>query len=143
VGRDIELTSVVPETLEQWAQDLRADGYASVPVRRKFAAARVFFTFWVRRRVIEKSPMWGIRLDLGRERVLPRNLNGADATKLIEKVWQGLEIPVGPVSRTSDSRFLRLRNVAALEILFATGMRVGELVALRVQDWWKRRSALL
>jgi len=57
VGRDADLSAVIPETLEQWTQDTRAEGYASVPIRRKFATARV--TFRVRRKVVGKSPMWG------------------------------------------------------------------------------------
>ena len=35
----------------------------------------------------------------------------------------------------SDRGFLRIRDVAAVEILFATGMRVGQLVSLCTADW--------
>jgi site-specific recombinase XerD len=69
----------------------QSDGYASVSIRRKFATARVFFEYWVRRKSIGQSPLWEIRLDLGRERVLPRSLTGADIKKLIEEVWRDLE----------------------------------------------------
>jgi site-specific recombinase XerD len=135
VGPDGELSAVTSEKMEEWAQNLRAAAYASVSVRRKFATARVFFTFWVRRKVIEKSPLWGIRLDLGREKLLPRALTSEAATKFIEQMWQGFEVTQKAVSGPNDPVFLRLRNLAAFEILFATGMRVGELVGLKLQDW--------
>jgi|SRR5580658_6683698 len=32
---------------------------------------RAFFGYWVRRGILDKSPLWRIRLDLGRDRVLP------------------------------------------------------------------------
>lgn len=85
--------------------------------------------------VIDRSPLWKIRLDLGRERVLPRNLSASDAKRLIEGAWHGVEPSSSVTCLPSDPSFLRTRNLAAIEILFATGIRVGELVTLRLQDW--------
>src|ERR1700733_4097357 len=73
------------EQLEAWATNMRASGYAVGSVRRKFATAKIFFRYWVRRGAISRSPLWKIRLDLGGGRVLPRNLAGADAKRLIEE----------------------------------------------------------
>jgi site-specific recombinase XerD len=72
--------------MERWAADLQAQKHGSVSIRRKLATARVFFGYWVRRKVIERSPLWKLRLDLGRERLVPRNLVSADAKRLIEQV---------------------------------------------------------
>jgi site-specific recombinase XerD len=73
-------------------------------------------------------------LDLVRERILPKSLAPADAKRFIEQAWQRIET-VTSAPRKLDRRFLRLRDVAALETLFATGMRVGELVKLTFPDW--------
>jgi site-specific recombinase XerD len=67
--------------------------------------------------------------------MLPRSLTALDARRLIEEVWREVEFPCATILRPSDRHFLQLRNLAAIEILFATGMRVGELVSLRLQDW--------
>jgi site-specific recombinase XerD len=54
----------------------------------------------------------------------------------MEELWRDLElVSSSPLKNPADSRFLHVRNAAALEILFATGMRVGELVSLTLQDW--------
>src|SRR5262249_5280073 len=129
--------------LERWATEMGSNGYASVSIRRKFATARVFFTYWVRKGTIEHSPLWRIRLDLGRERLLPRCLSASDAKRLMEQAWRKMGPPSVAMRPPSDPGFLGVRNVAALEILFATGMRVGELVSLGVQDWHEEDRAFV
>ena len=135
VGPGEPLETIGAERLEQWATNMRSNGYASVSIRRKFATARVFFAYWIRKGTLDKSPLWRIRLDLGRERVLPRSLSPSDTKRLIEEVWRKVESLSTALRSSSDPAFLQLRNLAAIEILFATGMRVGELVSLRMADW--------
>jgi site-specific recombinase XerD len=134
LGAARSLGEVTPEHLEAWAVTMRSDGYKGVSVRRKFATARVFFGHWVRRKVLDNSPLWHLRLDLGRERVLPRSLSPGDAKRLIEAAWHQV-IPCKERPSPRDDAFRRLRNLAGLEVLFATGMRVGELVSIDLADW--------
>jgi len=137
-----DVGSTTAEMLEEWALKLSDKAYAATSIRRKFATARVFFTYWVRKGVIETSPLWRIRLDLGRQRLLPRAFAGSEAKALIESAWRGLDVGISPRS-PSEEMFLRLRNVAAIEILFATGMRVGELVSLHLADWNEHDNSFL
>jgi len=135
VGSATPLKTIESECMERWASELQSTGYASVSIRRKFATAKVFFSYWVRKGTLDKSPLWRIRLDLTRERILPRNLSPEDAKRLIEEAWRRLPVAPEIIPNSANPYFLRLRNVTALEILFATGMRVGELVGLTLQDW--------
>jgi len=135
IGLQTPINNIESECLERWATSLRSAGYAAVSIRRKFATARVFFSYWVRKGGLDKSPLWRIRLDLGRERVLPRSLSPDDTTRVMEEVWRRLPTTTQFDPKPANPLFLRIRNIAALEILFATGMRVGELVSLRLEDW--------
>jgi len=143
VGPVESLAAITADTLEKWALDMQKHEYAAVSIRRKFATARVFFSYWVRKGDIENSPLWRIRLDLGRERLLPRNLSAVDAKLFIEKAWAAIEDADRTAGKPSDSCFLRLRNLAGIEILFATGMRVGELVSLSLSDWREEDASFL
>lgn len=136
LGASTSLEVIEPAALEGWAKALTERKYAGVSVRRKFAALRVFFTYWVRRGVLSASPLWRMRLDLCTERRLPRALSAADAQRLIERAWAEVpQLPPVGGATPSDRRFLAFRNATAVELLFATGMRVGELVSLNVGDW--------
>ena len=107
VGSTVALSEIGPDRLEAWAAQLQTDQYASVSIRRKFASARVFFGYWVRRGVLDKSPLWRIRLDLARDRVLPRSLAPGDAKRFMEEAWRNVQ-PATAAPLKLDRRFLRL-----------------------------------
>jgi len=142
-GANQSISMIDADFLESWAADMRARGYAPISIRRKFAAVRVMFGYWVRKGSLDSSPLWKIRLDLGRQRILPRSLTAPDMKRLIEQMWRHVYFTVANVRSPRDPRFLAVRNVALLEVLFATGIRVGELVGLRCQDWREGESAFL
>jgi site-specific recombinase XerD len=143
VGAAESLEGISVETVEAWAGELKARGYAPVSMRRKFATLRVFFAYWVRKSELAASPLWRVRLDLGRQQQLPRALSAVDAKRLLEIAWSRTAPPTEQIARPSDRRFLAVRNLVAVEILFATGMRVGELAALRLGDWRQDEATFL
>lgn len=135
LGCDAAFSSVGPEALEAWARHMQAKPYAIASIRRKFAAARVLFSYWVRRGAVSNSPMWRLRLSLGKEQALPRSLSPSDTQLLIEQAWRTQESTYSRHQASTSSRLLKTRNIAIVETLFATGIRVGEIVKLRVSDW--------
>jgi integrase/recombinase XerD len=128
VGDDTALRAITPSDIERWAESLRACKYEPSSIRRKLASVRVFFGYWTRLAVIERSPLAYLRLDIGTSRILVRALSAPDVDALlhaarvvVEKVGEG-------------RRELAVRNRAVIELLFATGLRVGELVQLKRSD---------
>ena len=138
IGEAEEVESLLPDDLEQWAAELKAREYAPASIRRKFATLRVFFSYWVRKGVLDRSPLWQIRLDLAPPRKLTRTLSAEEMQDLLKAAHRAAHWPNGIGSgpmEPADKDFLGLRNLTIVEVLFATGIRVGELVALRVGDY--------
>ncbi len=94
--------------------------YASTTVARKVAAIKSFFHFLVAEGLITDDPT--ATLDSPRvKKYLPRAITQEQVERLLDSASQK-QTPRG------------LRDRAILELLYATGMRVSELVALNVGD---------
>jgi len=114
-------SEVKKDHLVAYILSLKADReYASTTVARKVAAIKSFFHFLVAEGFIRDDPT--ATLDSPRvKKYLPRAISQEDVEKLLEAPGQ-----------SEEPRALRDR--AILELLYATGMRVSELVALNEGD---------
>lgn len=112
---------VKKDNLVNYILHLKTDrSYTSTTVARKVAAIKSFFHFLVADGFIRDDPT--ATLDSPRvKKYLPRAISQEDVELLLEAT-----------SRKETPRALRDR--AILELLYATGMRVSELVALNAGD---------
>ena len=99
---------------------LKEREYSQATVARKLAAIKSFFHFLVAEGALSDDPT--AALDAPRvKKSLPNTLARDDVERLLAAPLAGR----GPKA---------LRDAALLEVLYATGMRVSELVALNVED---------
>lgn len=105
--------------IRRFLADRRAQGAAKSSVARQLAAIRSFFRFLCREGYVAHSPAAGLS-GPKRDRKLPMFLGIPDVIKLLE----------APAGADLASR----RDRAILEVLYSTGIRVSELVGLRVQS---------
>jgi len=99
---------------------LMEKGYTTATLARRVAAVKSFLQFLVREGVIEASPA----AELGSPkpgRRLPKALTVEEVERLLGAVGGG---------QTAEA----LRDRALLEVLYASGMRVSEVVGLNLQD---------
>lgn len=115
---DIPVSEIDHLTIREWMASLHAD-HKKTSVARKLASLRTFFQFLVREGVQENNPAKLVATPKV-ERKLPIHLSMEDAVRFIET----------PDLQTDLGR----RDRAILEFLYATGMRVGELVNLSLKD---------
>jgi integrase/recombinase XerC len=110
--------------LRSWLAKLTTTGKARTTIARRAASARVFTAFCARRGWLASDP--GLKLATPKaHRLLPGVLSQSQATALLE-----------PKAREPGAvdDVHRLRDDAVLEVLYATGIRVGELVGLDIDD---------
>lgn len=127
------LDDLSPECVEAWAHALRKADYEPASIRRKLASLRGFCNYWTRRNVLPSSPFWRIRLNLGAARQLPRVLTLAEVTDLLRYATRRARAHPAWSRSSVGPAFLTYRNLAIVELLFATGLRVGELAAIRLE----------
>ncbi|HYX27156.1 MAG TPA: tyrosine-type recombinase/integrase [Pyrinomonadaceae bacterium] len=142
--RDLDLASLSPTFIEAWARDLQSKKYSPASMRRKMVVLKVFCSYWVRKGALNESPFWRVKLSLGRIRQLPRALtenemrdllNQAKRSKTNSSVPRKTTVLSKGRSSVSISSYRALRNLAIVDLLFATGMRVGEVSSLNIVDF--------
>ena len=109
--------------LRGWLGALAASGTARATLARRSASLRTFFAWAHRSGRIAADP--ALRLMAPRrQRTLPPVLAVSQASSLLAVAETAAD----------DNDPVNLRNLAALELLYATGIRVGELVGLDLDD---------
>jgi integrase/recombinase XerC len=98
---------------------LHHQGVSKTSIARKLSAVRSFLRHAVRVGTIDANPADGIPTPK-RPKLLPKNLTVDEAFALLDGIEAG--DPAG------------VRDRALLEFLYATGLRVGELVGLDLED---------
>jgi site-specific recombinase XerD len=151
LGGEFDLLSLSGAVVERWAAHLRQDGYAPASTRRKIVVLKVFCSYWVRKGVLPESPFWRVKLSLGRIEQLPRALSEREIRSLlararrnhsdVEVARQGEPVASPTTLTASSAGYLALRNLALVDLLFATGMRVGEASSLDIRDFFVREAA--
>lgn len=106
-------------TIREWMSLLNSENLKKTSIARKLASLRTFFQFLVREGVLEMNPAKLVTTPRI-ERKLPTHLSMEDIVRFIET----------PDLNTD----LGKRDRAILEFLYATGMRVSELVNLNLRD---------
>ena len=121
------LQSVRREDLLKYLADRMGSGIKARSTARALSCLRSFYRYLLREKVIKVDPT--LRIDnpkLGRQ--LPDSLTESDVERLLAA--PDLTTPIG------------IRDRAMLEVLYACGLRVTELVSLRLTDMNLRQGVL-
>ncbi|CDZ41905.1 site-specific tyrosine recombinase XerD [Neorhizobium galegae] len=111
--------------LSAYLAHLGAQGFAASSQARKLSAMRQFYKFLYAEGLRGDDPT--AILDAPKKgRSLPKIMSEADVTRL-------LDLAAKEAAEPGPDQLARLRMLALLELLYATGMRVSELVSLPVK----------
>lgn len=105
--------------LQAYLKELKNENYASATVSRNTATIRAFFQYLLKQGILKEDPSENLKPPKV-EKKMPRVLS-------IQEVDRILELP--------DVRTAKgVRDKAMLELLYATGMRVSELIHMKLED---------
>lgn len=105
--------------LREFVYELKDQGLAPSTIRRKISALRSYFGFLQAEGIVSSNPSELLEAPRPRRR-LPEVLSHREIERLLD------------VARDDD--ILAIRDRAMLELLYATGVRISELIGLRVRD---------
>lgn len=123
--RNLELTR---EGIMEYIAELHQQ-YKPKTIRRKIASVKAFCGYLEYEELVQRNPFSRLRLKLSTPLILPRTIPLTAIGAILTVAYQMQENAKTPRQRDSV-----LRDIAVLELLFATGVRVSELCALKCDD---------
>ena len=109
-------TEVHTDNVRNWISDLMDEGRKATSVNRKLSSLRSFYRFLLRKNWITVNPMLKI-VGPKKKKPLPSFVREKDMNRLLD----GLSFGEG---------FVGVRDRTILEVFYATGMRLSELIGL-------------
>jgi len=106
--------------VRSWIVSLVEAKLDNLSINRKIACLRSYYKFLMRQEIITRDPMMKIKI-LKTKKKLPHFVSEQDSIKLLDNV----DFPEGHKGQ---------RDKLILELLYGTGMRLAELIALKESD---------
>ena len=112
-------------------------------IRRRLACLKATFKWLLRERLVTENPVGETRLELRVPRQIPRNVPTESLARLLRVANRDIPMtdPDGSAELTAGT-FDRWSSRLALELLFSTGIRVGELEQINTGDIDLERGAI-
>ena len=112
------------EKIEEYVTHLHKS-YKQKTVKRKIASIKAFYNYLEETEIIAESPFRKIKVKFKETVTLPRIIPREEIEKLLNHMYQCLN------ENDKASRKFKLRDVAVIEVFFATGARVYEISNIR------------
>lgn len=114
------------ERIEEYITHLHKS-YKQKTVKRKIASMRAFYMYLEETEVIEDNPMRRIRTKFKEEQKLPRIIPRNEIENLLNTMYKALK-------KNDGTKSMILRDIAVVEVFFATGARVYEVANIKREN---------
>ncbi len=135
VGGSFDLSDTEAELVERWIAHLHDASYAPASIQRKLSVLSAFFGYCERRSAIPRSPMAFVHYRPRQTPRPPRTLSTPDTWRLLAHARSLVPAEYAETRSCARRGFIALRNLALLDLLLSTGLRVGEASALDTSDY--------
>ena len=109
--------------LRGWLAMQRTAGLSSATIARRATAVRMLFAWALNRKLIDEDPASALVIPKVSKK-LPNVLGQSQADAVLDRM----------ALRADDDDPIHIRDQAVLELLYASGIRVGELVGMNIGD---------
>ncbi len=123
-----EVSAITSDLLEKYIGELH-EKFKPKTSKRKIASIKAFFHYLEYREIIAASPFNRIRVNFREPVTLPKTIPLNTIEQLLATIYKQYNI-----STSGTRRKCILRDIAVIELLFATGMRISELCHLAPSD---------
>ncbi len=113
------ITDITSAFIKKYTAFMLSNGQSEASVSRSVASLRCYFKYLVSKNIITESPMSNIT-QIHSAKKLPEILTNKEVITLLNQ-------PIG-------NDFKSCRDKAMLELLYATGIKVSELISLKISD---------
>ncbi len=121
VDNDMNLEDADSDIIRSWVEDMMDRGHKATYTCKKLSAVKSLYRFALRQGIMKKDPAHGVS-GPKKEKVLPTFLKETEVDKLFDQLEWDMD----------DIRDVRARTL--LLLLYSTGIRRAEVVALRDRD---------
>lgn len=113
--------------ISEYLLELKKKDFKNSTISRRYSALNQFFNFEVNESRLNENPMDRIER-ISSKRVLPDVLSEEEVEEIL--IYVRNSVNIGSESKKKKS----LRTACLVEVLYATGMRVSELITLKLSD---------
>ncbi|NLI09276.1 MAG: site-specific tyrosine recombinase XerD [Elusimicrobia bacterium] len=117
--RRLDILKVDSDSFGEYLWAGKKKGLRASSLFRKTEAAKAFYKFLALENILKKNPLQGFKAPRP-EKKLPKTLSQNETEKLL--------------SLETDEKYSSLRTAAALELLYASGIRISELINIKTED---------
>ena len=119
MSENVEVVDAIQQNIGNFLAYLEAEGRTPATISRSLASLKNFYAYVVSTGFLEKTPVLDIHVNRG-EKKLPQILTGREIELLLSQ----------PICVDAKG----YRDKAMLEVMYATGIRVTELIMLDIDD---------
>lgn len=128
---------VVKQVIFKYLEHLHGK-YRPKTVKRKIAAVKAYFNYLENEEIINDNPFVRLKIKYNEPYILPHTLSLDTLQKILNAAYN--EIRLAKTRRHMN--VVAIRDVAILELLFASGLRVSELCSLKRDNFNLKENTL-
>lgn len=128
---NMHISDIDKDILKSYIKYLYSQELKPKSIKRKLATLKVFFNYLEFEEIILVSPFRKVRISIKEQKNLPKTINLKNIKKLFKYVYNSKS---NINCNESFAYSSIVRDIAILELLFATGLRVSEISNMKYKD---------